>query len=1156
MNARDNSKSKYLAKCILAGLLTAVLATAPGSGAMADDVESTTIATATLGDARELDGFTNVTVGGVEETSIRTYDERSCLTTQPDVAQNYMRFFLANDRIPANDTSVYVTVEYYDTGTGSFSIQYKKGATFPTGARVVNLQDTNAWTSVEIELSGAYFDGSTNEGAFRINSWDSRFGQSATGVCVGRLQVSTVPQLQLVDESLVFDAGEAVIAVAAQAEQVAYEIKREGVVVDSGDVDLQAGRGSIDVTALLPGYYTVDISAEGLHRSASFAILAPRSVGPDARVGTAVHFAQGQPTDLMSLVNAAGIGWTRDEILWKDVEKQPGVYTFPAYADEHLALAESSDTDVLFIAAFRNPLYDSGKTPSSPEAQAAYAQYIVEVLDHYQHITAVQVWNEFNHATFNDGDCGMTADCYLPLLQTAYTAIKASHPDVKVIAPSLAGVPHSWLQRLVDLGGLDYLDALSFHPYRYPGAPESLASALQQVREYVRDHNDGEDVPIWLTEIGWPTHEGGGTTEAQQAQYLVRAQTLAFANGVEQVSWYNLYSKGDDAANTEHNFGVVRRPYNGVTGFSPKPAYVAQAVLTQKLSGKSLVGRDELSDSIHSYVFGSGIETTRVIWSTTNASVELSTTEPLQITEIDGQTQLLTPLNGTVSLPTGGRPLFVEGEVSAVSAGGSGQSVIDVPEQVAVGDSIAVGVRVGGVTGVETVLIHVDGDPHIVQVQDGVAQLSVSLPSLASPGVRTVRVVVERDGVALAQLRADVNVTPQVDLVVEPAMESDSGSAGLRLTLVNRSVSAPLSVDQLDWTLGDDSGTVSLAEPVPPKDEFVTTVPIEGIEWWTRYAYSVTAKSLGVTVHSAAAATGWGPIASVADTTSDAIDLVAMGDWVRLTSDWGGASDLSGEVSFRYSEDGLHVLADVEDDIHVPGTVASDIYLADSVQLAVSNTLPDRSTAYVELGFADTVSDPVVYTWREPVGQAPGLTPGATVDVERTDSGRTRYEAFLPWKSIGFDQAPESAFGLSLLVNDSDGSGRKGWIEWGSGIGMTKQPSLYQTVFLLAEPTPTEWATADTYSAGDIVTYEDRLYRALWWTKSDIPGTSVYGPWAETGESRQCASGQVGAWTASGVFLEGDIVHFEDAVWEAQWWTRNQQPGDAYGPWVSRGNCA
>ena len=35
---------------------------------------------------------------------------------------------------------------------------------------------------------------------------------------------------------------------------------------------------------------------------------------------------------------------------------------------------------------------------------------------------------------------------------------------------------------------------------------------------------------------------------------------------------------------------------------------------------------------------------------------------------------------------------------------------------------------------------------------------------------------------------------------------------------------------------------------------------------------------------------------------------------------------------------------------------------------------------------------------------------------------------------------------FSMLINENDGAGRNGYIEWGSGIGGQKNPSQFRTV--------------------------------------------------------------------------------------------------------------
>jgi len=51
---------------------------------------------------------------------------------------------------------------------------------------------------------------------------------------------------------------------------------------------------------------------------------------------------------------------------------------------------------------------------------------------------------------------------------------------------------------------------------------------------------------------------------------------------------------------------------------------------------------------------------------------------------------------------------------------------------------------------------------------------------------------------------------------------------------------------------------------------------------------------------------------------------------------------------------------------------------------------------------------------------------------------------FWPWKELNpLEPGRGKLFSFSILVNDNDGAGRRGWIEWASGIGQGKNPKLY-----------------------------------------------------------------------------------------------------------------
>ena len=96
------------------------------------------------------------------------------------------------------------------------------------------------------------------------------------------------------------------------------------------------------------------------------------------------------------------------------------------------------------------------------------------------------------------------------------------------------------------------------------------------------------------------------------------------------------------------------------------------------------------------------------------------------------------------------------------------------------------------------------------------------------------------------------------------------------------------------------------------------------------------------------------------------------------------------------------------------------------------------------------------------------------------------------------------------------------------------------------------WDPAKVYTAGDRVTYQNRVYIAQWYTMNQKPG-DPYGPWAELGELVPAAGEGLRTWTASSIYTGGELVVRNGKVYEAKWWTRNQVPGDPYGPWRNLG---
>ncbi|AIQ60673.1 glycosyl hydrolase family 28-related protein [Paenibacillus borealis] len=211
----------------------------------------------------------------------------------------------------------------------------------------------------------------------------------------------------------------------------------------------------------------------------------------------------------------------------------------------------------------------------------------------------------------------------------------------------------------------------------------------------------------------------------------------------------------------------------------------------------------------------------------------------------------------------------------------------------------------------------------------------------------------------------------------------------------------------------------------------------------------VTSVKLGQSF-AAFSADGAGNTAAPAVTVSDA------GHYFSLGGQWKGTGDLSAEARLRWDEDRLYVTVAVHDDVHAQSWTGGDIWQGDSLQLGIDLSRQEGSASpdVSELGFAlngqGTVS---AWRWRAPQGLNTGVLPGVQADISRNEvEGVTLYELAIPFAQLhgpGTAFTPEDAIGFTLLLNENDGAGRAGFIEYNQGIGTSKDATLYGDLYLL-----------------------------------------------------------------------------------------------------------
>ncbi len=215
--------------------------------------------------------------------------------------------------------------------------------------------------------------------------------------------------------------------------------------------------------------------------------------------GICAHVTRGEDTvRTAELLRPAGLGWARSDFDWRTIEKKPGVWDFSRF-DKVIADLEARGVQLLPILGYSVPW-----AHPAHEHLDAWGEYVRQCVTRYgKRLPVVEVWNEENIDPFWK-DPNPTN--YLSLLRRTYEVVKRVDPSIKVGFGGTAGVPFDFIEEVYRLGGAKYFDIMMIHPYSHPRAPEGVMDVqVEKLRDMMAHYGDANK-PMWITEVGWPTH--------------------------------------------------------------------------------------------------------------------------------------------------------------------------------------------------------------------------------------------------------------------------------------------------------------------------------------------------------------------------------------------------------------------------------------------------------------------------------------------------------------------------------------------------------------------------------------------------------------------------------------------------------------------------
>ena len=308
------------------------------------------------------------------------------------------------------------------------------------------------------------------------------------------------------------------------------------------------------------------------HLVAALVFACSTSVGASdhLEIGAGLHLGQGKTYDGEALARLKQLGFSsfRDEAYWHRFEKSPNAFevsNVPTLLRAALSDAVYGPRAMLALA-YGNRLYDGGGRPVSEYGREAFKRYSLAVSKTFPQVGYLEIWNEWNHPIGVPDNSRGTAQQYAELVKLVAPALRESGTKAKIIVGALADDYPDWefAKQLVQHGILPYADGFSVHLYNHSmggkAHPQEMFRRLERLQAILRQGNGGHDFPIFVTEIGWPTHSSRhGVSEhtagAKLAQFLLEAYSYPWIRGL----WlYELYDSGNQAVEREHNFGILK----------------------------------------------------------------------------------------------------------------------------------------------------------------------------------------------------------------------------------------------------------------------------------------------------------------------------------------------------------------------------------------------------------------------------------------------------------------------------------------------------------------------------------------------------------------------------------------------------------------------
>lgn len=867
--------------------------------------------------------------------------------------------------------------------------------------------------------------------------------------------------------------------------EIRYEaINERGIAEASGSKKVAVAPHSEiseEITVAIRGYgfYTLEVYVINLangssrHSKKAFSVVnAPKE--PNPYMGVCNHFNMGhgvaeleRKTELMKKAGFSGI---REGYLWADFEKTPGVYKkTPIHERADAALTANSMTRFVQLAV-NNPAVSPEFPPVSDYAVQRFADYAYNVaLQTKGLVEGVEIWNEWDIKSFNPNQ--VPVDKYVKLSKATYEAVKKANPDCMVYG--MGGcTSETFMREFFENGGGEYCDGFSWHPYPGPTNSTQAFEKFMKWKEITAEYGYA-DKPIVLSEFNWTS---GFFSEDDQASYAVHyaAMTLGM---FEKLYWYVSQEK-QGTTESEKHFGLIRAwdeseaaPYEP---YSAKPEFLALANWNTLMTGAVQEGRVELYDpEITAYKFKSGKgEDVLIIWNENMDAVSKALkldTGSITVYDRYGNPKQLVSDSGCFDFSVSKKPLYIFGDFDNVQSASESATCSTVYFETVKNDEKSFTIRKNFDADAE---IQLDVPKNITVSRIGDFENNAARITLktgqnpADSEVVTVRLVDKTTKKERWSYDMPVRYKETASYRIN-AMRFRSRRWNCNFTVRNnannRSISGRIVFDSpqfmanTSYEISDlhTGGEQTFAIPIPETLGDVK-LDVSGrliLDSGEEYRFSkVVYLTNFVETPAAPVIDG---VLEKGEWQLDAPFRLAYKEQVKRITPW-DINDVSGKIYCMWDNRYFYIAGEIVDNVLGDNDPEGRIWANDSIQFSFTEEQV-TGAKQTEYGIGLVNGEPKVERYSYfgvdagMIGQEDKFKgEGVDVKVTRDEKKKTTYyEARFPWIEIfgkPISPAAYDEFYFSLLVNDNDGAGRRGWMEFCPGIGETKDSAAFESI--------------------------------------------------------------------------------------------------------------